>query len=134
MHAQVRTQSLLCSVYDYEAQLPPVGNDPSAIAIVDIGGSQGELLLDLRARYPQMKGRMIVLDQKSTLESLLQEPPEGIELMVHDIFTELPIKGEIIPKRPLPVVFLWARLIDKATRATIRSRGVPFEKNSPRLE
>jgi hypothetical protein len=98
MQAQVHTQSILCSVYDYAAQLPPLGDDPSAVAIVDVGGSQGELLLALRARYPQMKGRMIVLDQKSTLETLLQEPPVGIELVVHDIFTELPVKGEIAPQ------------------------------------
>ncbi|KAJ5381428.1 uncharacterized protein N7496_003856 [Penicillium cataractarum] len=96
MHAQARTQSILCSVYDYEARLPLVGDDPSAVAIVDVGGSQGELLLDLRARYPQIKGRMIVLDQKSTLQSLLQEPPVGIELVVHDIFTELPVKGAAV--------------------------------------
>lgn len=98
MHAQARTQSILCSVYDYGAQFPPVGDDPSAVAIVDVGGSQGELLLDLRARYPQIKGRMIVLDQKSTLKNLLHSPPDGIELVIHDIFTELPVQGEILPQ------------------------------------
>lgn len=134
MHAQAHTQSILCSVYDYEARLPPVGDDPSAVAIVDVGGSQGELLLDLRARYPQMKGRMIVLDQKSTLQSLLQEPPVGIELVVHDIFTELPVKGDIIPQPSAASSSSVQLVIDKATWAVIRSRSVSFKTNTPRLE
>ncbi|KAJ5431617.1 hypothetical protein N7445_008115 [Penicillium cf. griseofulvum] len=95
MHAQVRTKSLSCSVYDYGTQAMPVTDDVSRVAIVDVGGSRGELLQDIQARYPQLKGRMIVQDRESTFQDM-EQPPPGIQLMVHDIFTEQPVKGAAI--------------------------------------
>ncbi|GFF55374.1 sterigmatocystin 8-O-methyltransferase [Aspergillus udagawae] len=92
MQAHPKKTNLSCSVYDYQAQLRLVDDEPSSVAIVDVGGSRGELLQEIRSRYPQLKGRMIVQDLASTFQSM-SDSPAGVELMVHDIFIEQPVKG-----------------------------------------
>ncbi|KAL5364121.1 S-adenosyl-L-methionine-dependent methyltransferase [Aspergillus floccosus] len=92
MQAQVRSTRLASSVYPYAERLATTRPDDSPVAIVDVGGSRGELLQELRRDYPSIQGRMIVQDRPQAV-SAVTEPPEGIELTAHDMFAEQPVKG-----------------------------------------
>ena len=46
---------------------------------------------EIRQRHPQIKGRFIVQDLASTIEAI-SDPPAGVDFMIHDIFTQQPIK------------------------------------------
>lgn len=65
--------------------------------LVDVGGNVGHDLLEFRRAYDQqhVKGRLILQDLPAVIESAPAEElrQAGIETMVHDFFTEQPIKG-----------------------------------------
>jgi hypothetical protein len=101
MKTQMKNTRLTSSVYPYAERLSSdsgsdSGGNASNVAIVDVGGSKGETLAEIKATNPGIHGRMIVQDRAPVFDSM-QSRPEGIELMVHDIFSEQPIKGTIVP-------------------------------------
>ncbi|KAJ5330376.1 OmtB [Penicillium atrosanguineum] len=59
--------------------------------VVDIGGNVGHQSARLRARYPDLPGRIIVQDLPETIQNA--EAIEGVEFMVHNFFEPQPIKG-----------------------------------------
>jgi hypothetical protein len=67
--------------------LPDLGNRP---LIVDIGGGRGQSLLQIKEKWPELRGRMILQDRPLVLNSFPELP--GIEKMPHDFFTEQPVK------------------------------------------
>ncbi|KAI9857963.1 MAG: hypothetical protein M1813_007932 [Trichoglossum hirsutum] len=74
---------------------PELGLNPSStedeVLLVDVGGGHGQKVLAMRARFPDLKGRMIVQDLKETIDEI--QDPKGFEHMVHDFFTPQPVKG-----------------------------------------
>lgn len=63
------------------------------VLIVDVGGNKGHDLEEFKSKWPNAPGGLVLQDQPHVLgdiESL--DPP--IEPMVHDFFTEQPVKGE----------------------------------------
>ena len=72
-----------------------IDNKPGAVAFVDVGGSQGSELKRLKAKYPELPGRLVLQD----VESVIKEVPasEPFEATVHDFFTPQPIKGILTP-------------------------------------
>ena len=65
------------------------------VLVVDIGGGAGHDLLGLRARYPDLKGRLVLQEMPYMVERIKREGAcEGIvELMEHDFYEEQPVKG-----------------------------------------
>ena len=63
-----------------------------AVMLVDVGGSIGHDLIELKAKHPQLPGRLILQD----LPHIIEKAPEleGIEVMEHDFYTPQPIKGK----------------------------------------
>jgi hypothetical protein len=63
--------------------------------IVDIGGGAGHDLKGFRARYPDLKGRLVLQEMPYMVEKIKREGAcEGIvELMDHDFYEEQPVKG-----------------------------------------
>ncbi|KAL1971164.1 hypothetical protein VTN77DRAFT_115 [Rasamsonia byssochlamydoides] len=64
---------------------------PERALFVDVGGSIGHQSARLRARYPDLPGRIIVQDLQETIQSA--PPVEGVEFMTHDFFRPQPIQG-----------------------------------------
>lgn len=62
------------------------------VLLVDIGGGRGHDLSELRAKWPNLPGRLILQDQPAVLAEATNLHP-SIEPMSHDFFTEQPIKG-----------------------------------------
>ena len=57
------------------------------VAIVDVGGGMGHDLVELKKKHPELSGRFILQDLPQVIEQVPQ-PLEGIEVTVHDFYTE----------------------------------------------
>ena len=66
--------------------------DPAKAIFVDIGGSIGHQSVAVKAKYPDLPGRIIYQDLPPVVAHGLQVP--GVESMVYDFFQEQPIKGK----------------------------------------
>ncbi|MCJ1347010.1 hypothetical protein MMC31_005230 [Peltigera leucophlebia] len=69
--------------------IPSAEND---ILLVDVGGGKGHDLERFLSKYPQTKGRLVLQDLPSTINSIQQLSPD-IRPMSHDFFTPQPLKG-----------------------------------------
>lgn len=70
----------------------PFSNDcaPERAHFVDIGGSIGHQCRRLKAKYPDLLGRVICQDLEETIKAA--PPNDGVEMMPHDFFTPEPVK------------------------------------------
>ncbi len=64
---------------------------PEEVIFVDVGGGIGTQCLNLRTHFPHLKGRVILQDLATPIKQAL--PVDGMEAMVHDFWTEQPVKG-----------------------------------------
>ncbi|EEQ31631.1 putative demethylsterigmatocystin 6-O-methyltransferase [Microsporum canis] len=69
---------------------------PEQVIFVDVGGSIGHQSVRLRARFPDLPGRIIVQDLEETIKAA--PPAPGVEFMVHNFFNPQPIKGKLRAK------------------------------------
>lgn len=81
--------------YDYSA-LYDAGNDGDRATLVDVGGGQGQSILQILKAFPVLQANRMVLQDlpepiKQSQESKLL--PEGVTAMVHDFWTPQPVKG-----------------------------------------
>lgn len=60
--------------------------------LVDVGGGLGHDLLELKAKYPEISGRLVLQDRPDVLQQV-GIVDKGIELTPHDFFTPQPLKG-----------------------------------------
>ena len=61
------------------------------VLFVDVGGNLGHECANLKAKYPNLPGRVVLQDLSHAINIALQTP--GVENTVHDIFTPQPIKS-----------------------------------------
>ncbi|GME23733.1 O-methyltransferase family 2 [Neofusicoccum parvum] len=70
---------------------------PDAAIVVDVGGSYGEALQDIREECPEIApDRMVLQDRPPVIEKVERQDPSGLKgmkKMSHDFFTEQPVKG-----------------------------------------
>jgi trans-aconitate methyltransferase len=70
--------------------------DNDTILFVDIGGSTGPQSRELKKRFPNLKGRVLLQDRPEVVAQAKEElKTMGIEAEVHDIFTPQTVKGMI---------------------------------------
>ncbi|KAL9008113.1 MAG: hypothetical protein Q9173_006729, partial [Seirophora scorigena] len=64
------------------------------ILLVDVGGNRGHDLVELRARCPNLVGRMVLQDLPDVVADTSFDPDDGkgIEAMAHDFFQPQPIR------------------------------------------
>lgn len=62
------------------------------VCVVDLGGGTGHDLLALKARHPDLKGRL-VLQELLYMINQVKGKLDGIELVEHDFRNPQPIKG-----------------------------------------
>ena len=74
-----------------ERILPGIKADPSAVAIVDVGGSLGHDLRELKKKWPSIPGRFVLQDLPQVIEQV--KDLTSIEATVHDFNTAQPVKG-----------------------------------------
>ena len=78
-----------------------VGNSKSekdAVILVDIGGGLGHDLAEFRTKHidtdSDIRGRLILQDKPDVIAQVAPETSRGLEVSVHDFFTEQPIRGK----------------------------------------
>ncbi|KAL9071369.1 MAG: hypothetical protein Q9161_004228 [Pseudevernia consocians] len=69
--------------------------DDGAVLLVDIGGGMGQDLEGFRKRLPNVKGDLVLQDQREPVERAKASLAEkNIKAMAYDFFTPQPIKGD----------------------------------------
>ncbi|KAI4088972.1 MAG: hypothetical protein LQ344_005724 [Seirophora lacunosa] len=72
--------------------LTDADTNPDAVTVVDVGGGLGHGLTELKDKFPELKGRLILQDLPKTIEHA--GDGEGIfEPTAHDFFTPQPVQG-----------------------------------------
>lgn len=94
----LRGQTNWLDVIDFEALIKIDGTDDDAITpetpvFVDVGGGIGSQCAILKAKLPNLPGRVILQDLPVALQHAL--PTEGVEIMAHNFWTEQPVKGGV---------------------------------------
>jgi hypothetical protein len=83
--------ALLQHLYPVKAELvDQFDPERSNVIFVDVGGGYGQKALALKEAFPNLPGRVIVQDLPGPIERAPKV--QGIEFMVHDFYTEQPIK------------------------------------------
>lgn len=62
------------------------------VVFVDVGGGNGGQCLEVQ-RAHKLGGKIILQDRAVVIEKATKAKEAGIEAMVHDFFTEQPVKG-----------------------------------------
>jgi hypothetical protein len=71
------------------------------VSLVDMGGADGSVLLQIRDKYPQLTGEFILQDLPDVIEKGKDKLDKRVKSMPHDFFSEQPIKGKTLGKNPL---------------------------------
>ncbi|KAL8803015.1 MAG: hypothetical protein Q9182_003441 [Xanthomendoza sp. 2 TL-2023] len=75
-----------------EKVLAGAPTDAESVLVVDVGGGLGHGLVEMKERFPESPGRLILQDLSKTIEQAGNG--EGIfEPMAHDFFTPQPVQG-----------------------------------------
>ncbi|KAI0852381.1 putative O-methyltransferase [Daldinia vernicosa] len=64
-------------------------SDYSDVFLVDVGGGKGHDLHELKAKYPQIPGKLILQDRPAVISTVSDDSFEAVS---HDFFTAQPIK------------------------------------------
>ncbi|KAL4865125.1 hypothetical protein BDV12DRAFT_211205 [Aspergillus spectabilis] len=64
---------------------------PDKTLLVDVGGGYGQQSKALRAKFPNLPGKVIVQDIPQTLAGA--QPAEGVEFVEHNFFEPQPVQG-----------------------------------------
>ncbi|KAL8699111.1 MAG: hypothetical protein Q9224_001554 [Gallowayella concinna] len=72
--------------------LARAATDAESVLVVDVGGGLGHGLVEIKEKFPQVQGRLILQDLPKTIEQ--RGNSEGVfEPMAHDFFTHQPVQG-----------------------------------------
>jgi hypothetical protein len=94
---RARAQTGFASIFDFRTEIAPLITSNENVALVDVGGSQGHVLEDVKKYIPSLKGQLILEDLPETLHNL--GTLEGIQVVPYDFLeTVQPIKGNQLPE------------------------------------
>lgn len=89
MDAVHQQKSSWLDVFPFEKLVHDLG--PRTPLFIDIGGGIGSQCAAIRAKFPQVPGRVVLQELPPAIQQAI--PTDGVEIMVHDFWTEQPIKG-----------------------------------------
>lgn len=78
--------------YPVEERLVEGAQGGDSVLIVDVGGSRGHDLQEFRKKWPEAAGKFVLQDHAHVIAEA-KGLDKAIEPMVHDFFTEQPVKG-----------------------------------------
>jgi hypothetical protein len=73
------------------AQIVEKESNQDTVLFVDVGSGHGHQSVELRKRFPELVGRVIVQDTPHVIGAV--QPSHGIEPQAYDFFTPQPVKG-----------------------------------------
>ena len=110
MQARSSQTSLPYSLFPFESKLGVMDTTNETVLLVDVGSGIGQATLAIREACPEIKGIMVMQDQKQVIDEVASSLPPTVVGMAHDFFTPQPIKGmlsstsRLIKKLTLPII------------------------------
>ncbi|KAL9619393.1 MAG: hypothetical protein Q9160_005988 [Pyrenula sp. 1 TL-2023] len=77
--------------FPFEKLVAKPTDTPETVIFIDVGGGRGHQCLEIRNRFPNVKGRLILEDTESVIAGAVQVP--NMDVVEVDFFKEQPIKG-----------------------------------------
>lgn len=91
MEAQFASLPTWLDAVDFGSEMSAGLSSPKQVAFVDVGGGNGQQIAALKAKLPDLQGRLVLQDRLVVLEKALEV--EGMEKMSYDYLTEQPVKS-----------------------------------------
>ncbi|KAF8851806.1 S-adenosyl-L-methionine-dependent methyltransferase [Acephala macrosclerotiorum] len=89
---RAKSQMGFASIYDFQGEIGPLITSSEEVSLVDVGGSQGHVLEDVKKHLPDLKGRLVLEELPETLGSV--KVPEGVEAVPYNFLESVqPVKG-----------------------------------------
>lgn len=115
-----RYRTGFASIFDFETDIVPLVESEEDVVIVDVGGSRGHVLEDVRAHVKGLRGRLVLQDLPGLVGGL-EGKMEGIEVVGYDFLAGVqPVKG----------VFVFLALFSSSLFRGRSRRGRYFTDNS----
>ncbi|KAJ6780479.1 hypothetical protein PWT90_08423 [Aphanocladium album] len=95
MQARSSQTSLPYNLFPFNSALGGVDTTDETVLLVDVGSGIGQATLAIREACQDIKGVMIMQDQKQVIDGIAGPLPAGVLGMAHDFFTPQPIKGAL---------------------------------------
>lgn len=68
-------------------------NEPEDVLLVDIGGGKGHDLISFKNYFPDIKGRLVLQEVPTVINSITEPLPSKFEALAHNFFDEQTVKG-----------------------------------------
>lgn len=94
MEAQFASLPTWLDAVDFGSEMRAGLFSPEQVAFVDVGGGNGQQIAALKAKIPDLQGRLVLQDRPVVLEKALEV--EGMEKMSYDYLTEQPVKSACV--------------------------------------
>lgn len=95
MQARSSQTSLPYDLFPFKPELSKVDTTNETVLLVDVGSGIGQATLAIREACQEIKGVMVMQDQKEVIDGITSSLPAGVEGMAHDFFKPQPIKGKL---------------------------------------
>jgi len=93
MQAKTAQIILPYDMFPFKEKLGKIETTDDTSLLVDVGGGNEQVTVDIRELCLGIKGKMILQDQPQVLDGITASLP-GVEKMGYDFFTPQPLKGE----------------------------------------
>lgn len=95
MKARSSQTSLPYDLFPFKNRLSEIKTTDDTVLLVDVGSGTGQATLAIREACRELRGKMVMQDQKEVIEGIPGPLPTGVEGMAHDFFKPQPIKGTL---------------------------------------
>jgi hypothetical protein len=93
MQARSSQTSLPYDLFPFRNKLGEVETTDETVLLVDVGSGIGQATLAIREACRDVKGKIVMQDQKEVIEGIAGPLPTGVVGMAHDFFKPQPVKG-----------------------------------------
>lgn len=93
MQARSSQTSQPYSLFPFKSRFGEMHTTDETVLLVDVGSGIGQATLAIREACPEIKGKMVMQDQKEVIDGIASSLPSGVVGMAHDFFKPQPIKG-----------------------------------------
>lgn len=93
MQARSSQTSLPYNLFPFQSELGKVDTTSETVLLVDVGSGIGQATFAIRKLCAEVKGIMVMQDQKQVIDGITSSLPAGVVGMAHDFFKPQPIQG-----------------------------------------
>ncbi|KAK2756393.1 hypothetical protein FQN54_005285 [Arachnomyces sp. PD_36] len=95
MQARSSQTSQPYSLFPFKSRFDGMDTTDETVLLVDVGSGIGQATLAIREACAEIKGKMVMQDQKEVIDEVASSLPPGVVGMGHDFFQPQPTKGAL---------------------------------------